>query len=112
MNDFVFVKTIDGLGQSIVIRVADAIHRGFDARSCVFLGGLHRAERAIAGRVSGDRGREAHWPNIDPDKALPWVANLALLGETRRGELAARLKGAFGDAGGGMSATQSRDSEG
>ena len=32
MNDLGFVKTIDGLGQSIVIRVADAAHRGFDAR--------------------------------------------------------------------------------
>ena len=41
---------------------------------CVFLGGLHRAEGAIAGRSSRDRGWQAPpWPDIDPDKALPWV---------------------------------------
>ena len=25
------------------------------------------------GGLSGDRGRQAPWPDIDPDKALPWV---------------------------------------
>ena len=40
---------------------------------CIFLGGLHRAERAIAGRLLGIAAGKLPWPYIDPDKALPWV---------------------------------------
>ena len=40
---------------------------------CIFLGGLHRAERAIAGRILDIVAGEPSWPRIDPDKALPWV---------------------------------------
>ena len=40
---------------------------------CIFLGGLHRAERAIAGRLMGIAAGNLPWPDIDPDKALPWV---------------------------------------
>ena len=40
---------------------------------CIFLGGLHRAERAIAGRILDIAAGEPPWPWIDPDKALPWV---------------------------------------
>ena len=41
---------------------------------CIFLGGLYRAERAIAGRLLGIATGQPLWPDIDPDKALPWVA--------------------------------------
>ena len=40
---------------------------------CIFLGGLHRAERAIAGRLLGIAAGNLPWPDIDSDKALPWV---------------------------------------
>ena len=40
---------------------------------CIFLGGLYRAERAIAGRILDIAAGELSWPRIDPDKALPWV---------------------------------------
>ena len=40
---------------------------------CIFLGGLHRAERAIAGRILDIAAGEPSWPRIDPDRALPWV---------------------------------------
>ena len=40
---------------------------------CIFLGGLHRAERAIAGRLLGIAAGNLPWPDIDPGKALPWV---------------------------------------
>ena len=40
---------------------------------CIFLGGLHRAERSIAGRLLGIAGGTLPWPRIDPEKALPWV---------------------------------------
>jgi exodeoxyribonuclease V alpha subunit len=40
---------------------------------CVFLAGLHRAERTIAERLMRLANGTIHWPWIDPDKALPWV---------------------------------------
>ena len=40
---------------------------------CVFLAGLHRAERAIAGRLMRLVNGKLPWPWIDPGKALPWV---------------------------------------
>ncbi len=40
---------------------------------CIFLGGLHRAERAIAGRLLDIAAGAPSWPRIDPDRALPWV---------------------------------------
>ena len=40
---------------------------------CIFLGGLHRAERVIAGRLLDIAAGKPSWPRIDPDRALPWV---------------------------------------
>jgi exodeoxyribonuclease V alpha subunit len=40
---------------------------------CVFLAGLHRAERTIAERLTRLANGSLPWPWIDPDKALPWV---------------------------------------
>jgi exodeoxyribonuclease V alpha subunit len=40
---------------------------------CVFLAGLHRAERTIAERLMRQANGALPWPWIDPDKALPWV---------------------------------------
>src|SRR6186997_113598 len=40
---------------------------------CVFLAGLHRAERTIADRLTRLAKGKLPWPWIDPDKALPWV---------------------------------------
>ena len=40
---------------------------------CIFLGGLHRAERVIAGRILDIAADEPTWPRIDPDRALPSV---------------------------------------
>src|ERR1700678_289995 len=40
---------------------------------CVFLAGLHRAERTIAERLTRLTNGKLPWPRIDPDKALPWV---------------------------------------
>ena len=42
--------------------------------SCVFLTGLHRAERTIAERLMRLANAVLPWPWIDADKALPWVA--------------------------------------
>jgi exodeoxyribonuclease V alpha subunit len=40
---------------------------------CVFLAGLHRAERVIADRLMRLLSGNLPWPRIDLDKALPWV---------------------------------------
>ena len=40
---------------------------------CVFLAGLHRAERVVAERLLGLTQGELPWPPIDADKALPWI---------------------------------------
>src|SRR4051812_43959581 len=41
--------------------------------TCVFLKGLHAAERAIAERLTRRAQRTLPWAEIDLDKALPWV---------------------------------------
>jgi exodeoxyribonuclease V alpha subunit len=40
---------------------------------CVFLAGLHRAERTVAERLIRLANGTLPWPWIDADKALPWV---------------------------------------
>ena len=42
-------------------------------RSCVFLGGLYRAEQAIAEQLRRLLDSPIPWPVINPDKALPWI---------------------------------------
>ena len=40
---------------------------------CIFLGGLHRAEKVIAERVRCLSRAAMPWAYIDPEKALPWI---------------------------------------
>ena len=42
---------------------------------CIFLAGLHRAERNIAERLLRLASGPLPWRRIDADKALPWVAD-------------------------------------
>src|SRR5215217_4731110 len=60
--------------------IADELRRSEEVISdtvrgetCVFLKGLHGAERAIAERLIARAKRNPPWPKIDLDKALPWV---------------------------------------
>ena len=53
--------------------IADTV----DERPCIFLAGLHRAERAIAGRMRTLASGALPWPAIDADKAIPWVESKA-----------------------------------
>jgi exodeoxyribonuclease V alpha subunit len=50
--------------------VADAV----EETPCTFLAGLYRAERTIADRLLRLANGVLPWLWIDPDKALPWVA--------------------------------------
>ena len=65
--------------------VADEV----DGRRCIFLAGLHRAERAIADRLRTLQEGALPWPRIDPAKAIPWVEARAgiTLAESQRAAL-------------------------
>jgi exodeoxyribonuclease V alpha subunit len=41
--------------------------------ACVFLAGLHRAERAVAERLLALNNGKLPWPWIDTGKAIPWI---------------------------------------
>jgi len=41
--------------------------------ACVFLTGLYKAERSIAEQIKRIRAGALPWPEIDADKALPWI---------------------------------------
>ncbi len=43
------------------------------ATPCIFLEGLHRAERSIGERLTRIAAGTLPWPEIDADKAIPWV---------------------------------------
>jgi exodeoxyribonuclease V alpha subunit len=49
--------------------VADTV----DGTECVFLAGLHAAERVIAARIRGLCAGDPPWRAIDAGRALPWV---------------------------------------
>jgi exodeoxyribonuclease V alpha subunit len=62
--------------------IADTV----DERPCIFLAGLHRAERAIAGRLATLASGSLSWPAINAEKAVPWVEGKAgiALAESQR----------------------------
>jgi exodeoxyribonuclease V alpha subunit len=62
--------------------IADTV----DERPCILLAGLHRAERAIAGRLRTLATGSLPWPAIDADKAIAWVESKAgvTLAESQR----------------------------
>jgi exodeoxyribonuclease V alpha subunit len=51
----------------------DVVADGVDGRACVFLAGLHRAERGIAERLLRLAQGPPPWPAVDVDRAVPWV---------------------------------------
>jgi exodeoxyribonuclease V alpha subunit len=58
---------------------------------CIFLAGLHRAERNVAERLLRIATGSLPWPWIDADKALPWVANRLRLAYAESQSAAIRL---------------------
>jgi exodeoxyribonuclease V alpha subunit len=51
----------------------DVIADSVDGERCIFLAGLHRAERAIAARIRALGSGALPWPTIDAAKAIRWV---------------------------------------
>ena len=60
-----------------------------NGRRCIFLAGLHRAERAIADRLRALQESTLPRPHIDPTKAIPWVEARAgiMLAKSQRAAL-------------------------
>ena len=67
--DGVLIRTaiVDELSQGEV--VSDTI----GDETCLFLKGLHLSEQAIASRLAERASGPPPWPEIDLDKAIPWV---------------------------------------
>jgi exodeoxyribonuclease V alpha subunit len=59
--------------------------------ACIFLAGLHRAERVIAERLMRLANGTLPWPWIDANKALPWVEQRIGLALAERQVAAIRL---------------------
>ncbi len=60
------------------LKAGDVVADTLEGRCCVFLAGLYRAEQVIAERLQSLAEGTPPWPDIDADKAIPWV-------ETRTG---------------------------
>src|SRR5256885_6642968 len=58
---------------SLELQEGAVIADDLDRRRCVFLAGLYRAEREIAGKLNALAAGKPPWPLIDADKAIPWV---------------------------------------
>jgi exodeoxyribonuclease V alpha subunit len=58
---------------SLELQEGAVIGDDLDGRRCVFLAGLYRAEREIAGKLNALAAGKPPWPLIDADKAIPWV---------------------------------------
>lgn len=56
-----------------LLRGEEVIADTVGGEACVFLKGLHAAERSIAERLIARAAGEPPWPEIDLDKARPWV---------------------------------------
>ncbi|MDP4021526.1 ATP-dependent RecD-like DNA helicase [Methylobacterium sp. NEAU 140] len=56
-----------------VLETGEVVQDIVGDRACIFLAGLHAAERAIAERLLRRARGTPPWPGIDLDRALPWV---------------------------------------
>ena len=55
------------------LEAGDVVADTLEGRRCVFLAGLYRAEQAIAERLRSLARGTPPWPQIDAEKAIPWV---------------------------------------
>ena len=60
---------------ALEIQEGTVIADDLDGCRCVFLAGLYRAEREIAERLGALAVGDPPWPQINADKAIPWVEN-------------------------------------
>ena len=62
-----------GTALALELEAGDVVADTLEGRRCVFLAGLHRAEREIAERLRRLAAGTPPWPAIDADRAVPWV---------------------------------------
>src|SRR5919199_2314617 len=78
------------------LATGDVVRDSIGEEDCVFLGGLHGAERSIAERLKALASGAPPWSSIDAEKAIPWVEERTglTLAENQRAavELALRSK--------------------
>src|SRR5215217_3495348 len=75
-----------GTALALELEAGDVVADTLDGQGCVFLAGLHRAEREIAERLRRLAAGAPPWPAIDADRAIPWVeekTGLTLAGSQR-----------------------------
>ncbi|KQP94358.1 recombinase RecD [Methylobacterium sp. Leaf113] len=58
---------------ALELRGEDVVADTVDGETCIFLMGLHSSERIIAERLIDRASGRPPWPEIDLDKARPWV---------------------------------------
>jgi exodeoxyribonuclease V alpha subunit len=70
--------------------IADTV----DGTPCIFLGGLHRAERVVAERLIRLMDGPLPWADIDVEKALPWIERkiALMLAESQRAAIRQALR--------------------
>ena len=73
------------------MRPGDVVADEVDGRACVFLAGLHRAERGVAERLRRLAEGPPPWPAIDTAKALDWVGGKTGLALAESQRAAVRL---------------------
>ena len=78
---------------SLELQGGAVIADDLDGRRCVFLAGLHRAEREIAEKLKALAVGKPPWPLIDADKAIPWVEKTDEIGTRRDTEASAYVTG-------------------
>ena len=68
---------IIGTALDLELQDGEVVADSVDGERCIFLAGLHRAERAIAARIKALSIGALPWPAIDAAKAIPWVETKA-----------------------------------
>jgi exodeoxyribonuclease V alpha subunit len=62
-----------GTALGLELEAGDVVADTLEGQGCVFLAGLHRAEREIAERLRRLAAGAPPWPAIDSERAIPWV---------------------------------------
>src|SRR5918998_1011694 len=62
-----------GTALGLELEAGDVVADTLEGQGCVFLAGLHRAEREIAERLRRLAAGAPPWPAIDAERAIPWV---------------------------------------
>jgi len=80
-----------GTALGLELEAGDVVADSLDGQRCVFLSGLHRAEREIAERLRRLAAGAPPWPMIEAERAIPWVEGQTGLALAESQKAAVRL---------------------